>query len=679
MTRIAISYRRDDTSWITGRIFDRLKNHYEKSVGRNSDQESIVFLDYDSTPVGVDFRSYIKNVFDRCDLLLAIIGPHWIGGDEPGKTRIACDDDWVRFEIETALKKNIPIVPVLIDRTPMPSKDVLPEELRDLTYRQAAVIDSQIDFNSHMDRLIRQIDRLLGVQTSQAKKTSHRPRGFTEQTTFFTISARRTGYVLAFIAACIIGAILTAYFSSGKPVFSEIMSSPLSAALSAIPAAATSHLALIAYGLAVLAYIVTIWRVTRNRNLLQNLQRLPAKDRLSALEIEMGGVRLAAGISPEQWLRSKIHRYYFLSFIVTCVAGILVFIVAIFNSHGTADISVDLYEKSSIEVPKTKSLLDALLTVASMSKGNAAEAEFVDPGTVPRNEARRAEDGIGDPNRRLRYEYQKTSDKITISPILGYADKQRNGERIYGISWWHQPFVWEFPALSIKIANNTTRDILLSEVVFNVKDSIEDTRPIIVVEGPSYNGKVNLYNEGWGPVTNPNVKLDIGCQGSSSVNSFKETLSLNTFVDRASFSITNYVANSMIDRFQTRNIQTRVCVAGQLDYTSPNGANNTVQFSTIVILESPGWGAPMPPSYVYDVFLEPGKKGYTQRKSISQAIKPGEVDHFLLRIATSRSANFLFSMDILDSGGKIAWKGTFDMAVLVPRLGAALALRRIAR
>jgi hypothetical protein len=163
------------------------------------------------------------------------------------------------------------------------------------------------------------------------------------------------------------------------------------------------------------------------------------------------------------------------------------------------------------------------------------------------------------------------------------------------------------------------------------------------------------------------------------VNSFKETLSLNTFVDRASFSITNYVANSMIDRFQTRNIQTRVCVAGQLDYTSPNGANNTVQFSTIVILESPGWGAPMPPSYVYDVFLEPGKKGYTQRKSISQAIKPGEVDHFLLRIATSRSANFLFSMDILDSGGKIAWKGTFDMAVLVPRLGAALALRRIAR
>jgi TIR domain len=778
MTRIAISYRRDDTGWITGRIFDRLKNRYQKSVGRNSEQGPIVFLDYDSTPVGVDFRNYIKDVFDRCDLLLAIIGPHWIGGDEPGKTRIACDDDWVRIEIGTALKKNIPIVPVLIDRTPMPSKDVLPEELRDLTYRQAAVIDSQIDFNSHMDRLIRQIDRLLGVQTSQAKKISHR-RGLTEQqsskllTTFSTISGGRTGYVLAFIAACIIGATLTAYFSSRKPVFPEIMSSSLSAALSAIPAAATSHLALIAYGLAVIAYIVTIWRVTRNRNLLQNLQRLPAKDRLSALEIEMGGVRLAAGISPEQWLRSKIHRYYFLSFIATCVAGILVFVLAILNSHGTADISVDLYEKSSIEVPKTKSLLGALLTVASMSKGNAAEAEFVDPSTVlgnapyPRSAQTYGTPGFLQSDIKLRYDYQKNSDKIIISPILGYADKQRNGERIYGLRWAHQPFVWDFPALSVKIANNTTHDILLSEVVFNVKDSIEDARPIIVVEGPSYNGQVNLYNEGWGPVTNPIVKLDMGCQGLSSGNSFKETLSLNTFLDRASFSITNYVTDSMIDRMRScqKRISTicfgdrcimprddaspslyvgeapwprfsdlgeiecldekpqevcsqlnkpvdekvlealleriktswavktgaevrykrqcnhtpRVCVAGELDYTGPNGANNTVQFSTIVILEPPGAGAPLAPSYIYNVFLEPGKKGYTQRKSISQAIKPGEVDHFLLRIATSRSANFLFSMDILDSGGNIAWKGTFDMAVLVPRLGAALALGRIAR
>src|SRR5215469_4190009 len=72
----------------------------------------VVFMDYDSTPVGVDFRSYIQGVLDNCDILLAVIGPHWAGDDEQGNPRIFADNDWVRIEIETALKKNIPIVPV---------------------------------------------------------------------------------------------------------------------------------------------------------------------------------------------------------------------------------------------------------------------------------------------------------------------------------------------------------------------------------------------------------------------------------------------------------------------------------------------------------------------------------------------------------------------------------------
>src|SRR5260370_36154787 len=98
MAGIAISYRREDTGWITGRIFDRLKDYYERSTDKKND-ESIVFLDYDSTPVGVDFRKYIKGVFDDCDILLAIIGPHWMGDDATGKPRIIRDDDWVHIEI----------------------------------------------------------------------------------------------------------------------------------------------------------------------------------------------------------------------------------------------------------------------------------------------------------------------------------------------------------------------------------------------------------------------------------------------------------------------------------------------------------------------------------------------------------------------------------------------------
>ena len=97
----------------------------------------------------------------------------------------------------------------------------------------------------------------------------------------------------------------------------------LASALAAIPSAATNTFSLIAFALAIAAYGFIVWRVVRNKNLLQHLQKLPPKDRLGALETELGGVRLAAGLSPEQWLRSKTHKYYLLAFLATCgVVGV---------------------------------------------------------------------------------------------------------------------------------------------------------------------------------------------------------------------------------------------------------------------------------------------------------------------------------------------------------------------
>jgi len=98
----------------------------------------------------------------------------------------------------------------------------------------------------------------------------------------------------------------------------------LKAALSAIPSAAVNGYAFGAYALAIAAYVLTVWRVARNKNLLANIQKLPPKDRLSVLEIEIGGVRLAKGISPEQWVRSRIHRYYLFAFLATCVVAVAI-------------------------------------------------------------------------------------------------------------------------------------------------------------------------------------------------------------------------------------------------------------------------------------------------------------------------------------------------------------------
>jgi hypothetical protein len=70
-------------------------------------------------------------------------------------------EDWVRVEIETALERSIPIIPVLLDGTAMPSPEKLPRKMSEIAYRAAINVYSGIDFEHQMDRLIAGIDRIL--------------------------------------------------------------------------------------------------------------------------------------------------------------------------------------------------------------------------------------------------------------------------------------------------------------------------------------------------------------------------------------------------------------------------------------------------------------------------------------------------------------------------------------
>jgi uncharacterized protein (TIGR02594 family) len=152
MPRLSISYRRSDSEAITGRIFDRLIKHY----GRKS-----VFRDVDNVPVGVDFRSHIQDVLQKSDILLAVVGPNWRGARPEGHSRIDEDNDQVRIEVETALKKGIPVIPVLVGRSEVPAPADLPESLKPFSYRNAVRVDTGRDFDHHVDRLIRETDSIL--------------------------------------------------------------------------------------------------------------------------------------------------------------------------------------------------------------------------------------------------------------------------------------------------------------------------------------------------------------------------------------------------------------------------------------------------------------------------------------------------------------------------------------
>jgi hypothetical protein len=151
MPRITISYRRDDSLDITGRIFDRLAAHF----GREA-----VFRDIDNIPLGVDFRRHIDGVLGESDIILAIIGPRWIGM-RAGQSRLTNPADPVRLEIETALQKGKPLIPVLVSRATMPRAEQLPETLHDFVFRHALQVDAGQDFDTHIARLIRGMDQIL--------------------------------------------------------------------------------------------------------------------------------------------------------------------------------------------------------------------------------------------------------------------------------------------------------------------------------------------------------------------------------------------------------------------------------------------------------------------------------------------------------------------------------------
>jgi hypothetical protein len=172
---IAISYRRQDSSPVAGRLYDRLQAEFGKGS---------VFMDFDSIPYGVDFREHIKQTLQRAKVVVAIIGPEWSGGKDLSNRRIDDPTDFVRLEVASALENGIPIIPVLVNNTPMPEAKNLPPELEGLAFRNGLALDTGIDFHHHADRLIAGIHRVVdppkeethGVPASQVSEPRTVPK-----------------------------------------------------------------------------------------------------------------------------------------------------------------------------------------------------------------------------------------------------------------------------------------------------------------------------------------------------------------------------------------------------------------------------------------------------------------------------------------------------------------------
>lgn len=148
---IFVSYRRDDSSGHAGRLSDRLVEHF----GRDR-----IFMDIDTIEPGEDFVTVIENAVGSCEVLIAIIGRHWLSS--PGGTtgRLDNPNDFVRLEIAAALNRDTRVIPVLVQRASMPKPKELPDDLAKLTRRNAVELND-LRWQSDVDQLIKAIERIL--------------------------------------------------------------------------------------------------------------------------------------------------------------------------------------------------------------------------------------------------------------------------------------------------------------------------------------------------------------------------------------------------------------------------------------------------------------------------------------------------------------------------------------
>lgn len=122
-------------------------------------------MDVDSIPAGQDFREYIRYSVQQCDVLVAVIGKSWLTSvDEHGRRRLDDPHDFVRLEVEAALERRIPCIPLLIGTTKMPQITELAEPLQELTYRHSLTVRPGKDFRRDIQDLIDNIARSLEFQ-----------------------------------------------------------------------------------------------------------------------------------------------------------------------------------------------------------------------------------------------------------------------------------------------------------------------------------------------------------------------------------------------------------------------------------------------------------------------------------------------------------------------------------
>lgn len=205
---IFISYRRDDSAGYAGRLYDRLVAHYGAER---------VFMDVEGIDPGTDFVDAIESAVTSCKVLIVLIGNEWLDIDDgSGRRRLDDPNDFIRIETSTALKRDIRVVPVLLDGALMPRADELPEELVGLSRRQAIEVRHK-QWEASTGNLIEALDKIYFPENTGGVPAPDINSNF--KGTKPTLSTNKIPWVVAgLVGVALVGSGLAYYTYNQKPI-----------------------------------------------------------------------------------------------------------------------------------------------------------------------------------------------------------------------------------------------------------------------------------------------------------------------------------------------------------------------------------------------------------------------------------------------------------------------------
>ena len=154
---VFVSYRRDDTRHVAGRLAGDLADHF----GTDS-----IFRDVESIDGGEEFPVRLEKALAQCAVMLVLIGHDWLAAkDAQGRRRLDDPADWVRQEIVAALRRAVRVVPVLVEGAALPAEADLPDELKPLVKRQARPLADE-RWRGDLAALMEMLSKQTGLATS---------------------------------------------------------------------------------------------------------------------------------------------------------------------------------------------------------------------------------------------------------------------------------------------------------------------------------------------------------------------------------------------------------------------------------------------------------------------------------------------------------------------------------